>query len=401
MGKPKLHPGWVVVGACVVVMFGVWNPHAGFGVFLPVLAREFGWSRGAISVASSLNLLIGGAIGFAVGAANDRYGPRPILALGSLLAGLGYLFASAVNALWHFYLLLGGFLGIAMSGMYFVPAATASRWFVEQRGLALGIIQAGVNFPFATGGPLSAFLISRFGWRTAYRLLAGLIWVLAVPASLFTRVPASDGSRATRANPSTRGATFRQALADRRLWLLSGSLGLTGFAYMMVVVHIVPHVKDRGVTLEAASLALTIFGVSQIVGGLVFGAVADRLGTRRTFRACLVVELVTLAGVVVGPSLPVLYVLIMCLGLAAAGGDTTVMKSVSEIFGVKAIGAILGAMNLGWRAGAGLGPAAGGFIYDATGSYAIAFGIASAGLLISLTLFTLATSPRRGAGAGW
>jgi len=76
-------------------------PHAGFGVFLPVLAGEFGWSRGAISVASSINLLIGGTIGFLVGAANDRYGPRPILALGSLLAGFGYLFAAGVNALFY------------------------------------------------------------------------------------------------------------------------------------------------------------------------------------------------------------------------------------------------------------------------------------------------------------
>jgi len=99
--KTGFHPGWVVVAACVAVMFGVWNPHAGFGVFLPVLAGEFGWSRGAISVASSINLLIGGTIGFLVGAANDRYGPRPILALGSLLAGFGYLFAAGVNALFY------------------------------------------------------------------------------------------------------------------------------------------------------------------------------------------------------------------------------------------------------------------------------------------------------------
>jgi MFS family permease len=375
-------------------MFGVWNPHAGFGVFLPVLAREFGWSRGAISVAASLNSFVGGAIGFAVGAANDRYGPRPILALGALLVGFGYLFASALHALWHFYFLLGGLLGVAMAGMYFVPIATVSRWFAAQRGLALGIVQAGVNLPFITGGPLCAFLIGRFGWRRAYLMLAGLVWAVSIPASLLTRLPAGDGSRVARATLST-GMTFKEALADRRLWLLSGALALLGFTYMMVVVHIVPYVKDRGVTLEAASLALTIFGFSQIGGGLVFGAVADRLGTRRTFGFCLVIELLTLVGVVVGPRLGLLYFLIMCLGLGAAGADTSLLKSISEIFGVRAIGAILGTMNLGWRLGAGLGPAAAGFIYDATGSYTVAFGIASAGLAVSLTLFTLGSASRR------
>src|SRR5258705_2783130 len=64
MSDVRRRQGWVVVGACSLVMFGVWNSHAGFGVFLPVLASEFGWSRGAISVSPSLNLSIGGLISF-------------------------------------------------------------------------------------------------------------------------------------------------------------------------------------------------------------------------------------------------------------------------------------------------------------------------------------------------
>src|SRR5262249_32113438 len=95
--------GWVVVGACSLVMFGVWNSHAGFGVFLPVLASEFGWSRGAISVAPSLNLIIGGLIAFFIGAASDRYGPRLILAVSAVLVGALFALASRIDALWHLY----------------------------------------------------------------------------------------------------------------------------------------------------------------------------------------------------------------------------------------------------------------------------------------------------------
>ena len=80
--------GWVVVGACSLVMFGVWNSHAGFGVFLPALAKEFGWSRGAISVAPSLNLIVGGLIAFVIGAASDRWGPRLILTTSAVLTGV-------------------------------------------------------------------------------------------------------------------------------------------------------------------------------------------------------------------------------------------------------------------------------------------------------------------------
>jgi MFS family permease len=391
-------------------MFGVWNPFAGFGVFLPVLSGEFGWNRGAISVAASLNLIIGGAIAFGVGAAADRYGPRRVLALSGLLVGAGYLLASAISALWQFYLLLGFLLGVGMSGMYLVPTATVSRWFAEQRGLALGIVLAGLSLAYVTGGPLSAYLINSFGWRTAYLLMGGLVWSVAVPASLFMTNPPSgydSGSGATRAPHGTAsslgashslvpvGATFREALEDRRLWLLLVSWLLLGFALIMVTVHLVPYMTDQGVSLERASLALSIYGISSIAGRLAFGLAADRLGTRPTFWFCLVSQFLPLAAVLAGPPPWILYFLIIGFGLGAAGSDTAVVKAASEVFGVRAIGAIIGALGLGWRCGAAIGPAAAGFLYDLTGSYSLPFGLASAGLLVSFACFTVGTSPLR------
>lgn len=406
-GSPKLEGGWLVVAASFAVMFAVWNPFAGFGVFLPVLSREFGWSRGAISVAVSLNLLIGGAIAFGVGAASDRYGPRRVLALSGLLVGAGYLFASIIDALWQLYLLQGVLLGVGMSGMYLVPTATVSRWFSEQRGLALGIVLAGLNLAYATGGPLCAFLINTVGWRAAYLLLGGVVWSIAVPASLFMRdPPAGDGARigvaradhGVAASPlaphaqATAGATFREAVTDRRLWFLFVSWLLLGFALMMVAVHLVPYMNDRGLTLERASLALTIYGISSIAGRLVFGAAADRLGTRPTFWFCLVLELLPLVSVLAAPPPWALYFLIMWFGLGAAGSDTAVVKVASEVFGIRAIGAIIGALGFGWRCGAALGPAVAGFLYDLTGSYSLPFGLASAGLLLGFACFSRGTS---------
>jgi MFS family permease len=85
-----------------------------------------------------------------IGALSDRYGPKPILALSALLVGTLYLSASAVNALWQFYLLLGVLMGMGMSSIYLVPIATVSRWFPKRRGLALGILLAGHNLGVVT-----------------------------------------------------------------------------------------------------------------------------------------------------------------------------------------------------------------------------------------------------------
>lgn len=101
------------------------------------------------------------------------------------------------------------------------------------------------------------------------------------------------------------------------------------------------------------------------------------------------------------PSLSVLDVVLFWLGLAAAGSDTTVVKGAVETFGVRAIGAVMGVLSLGWRCGAALGPTTAGFVYDATGTYLPAFAMAAAGLVLSCAFFTLGTATSGRSGRGY
>src|SRR5262245_41609421 len=401
MSDARRRQGWVVVGACSLAMFGVWNSYAGFGVFLPVLTNEFGWSRGAISVAPSLNLIVGGLIAFVIGAASDRYGPRLILTASAVLVGALFALASRIDALWHLFPVFGVLLGIAISSVYLVPTTTVSRWFVERRGLALGIMLAGLNLAFVTGPRLSAFMIERLGWRTTYLVLGALVWVLAIPGSLLTRFPPehSDPAVPSETARGSTGATLREALADRRLWLLVTAWMLLGFNQMMMSIHLVSFVKDQGVTLERASLALTILGTGTIAGRILVGIASDRIGTKPMFWVCLTLQITALLSIMAGPSLSVLNVVLFWLGLASAGSDTTLVKGAVETFGVRSIGAVMGVLSLGWRCGAALGPTAAGFIYDAMGTYVLAFTLAAIGLALSSAFFTLGTVPapeRRG-----
>lgn len=390
--------GWWVVAACALTMFGMWNSYTGFGVFLPVLSQEFGWSRGVIAGATSLQLMMGAFMGFVIGALSDRYGPRPILLASALVSGAAFLLSSAINALWQLYLLQGFVLGVGMTASYLVPTTTVSRWFTARRGLSLGILLACHNMTLVTGPPLSAALIGALGWRTTYLLLGGLTWAIALPASAFTRFPRegelAGGTGGTSGGAERQGVTFRQTLKDRRVWYLGGCWFLLAFAWMMIVIHLVAHMKDQGLTLETASLSLTLFGVGAIIGRILFGFAADRLGTKVIFFLCLSLEVVTLTGLLIAPPLTVMSLMMVGLGIGAGGGDTTVVKAVAEVFGVRSIGAIMGTINIGWRGGATLGPAVAGFIFDATRSYTIPFSLALAGLVLSAVLFHLGTTAR-------
>ncbi|HET7341706.1 MAG TPA: MFS transporter, partial [Methylomirabilota bacterium] len=180
---------WLIVLALFVVTFGISTPLAAYGVFLPVLAETFSWSRGAVATALSINLLLGGVAGFAVGALADRHGPRVMLALTVGLAGAAFALVATVNALWQLYLFVGVLGGLGMSSFYLLAAATVTHWFEERRGLALALVLVGFNLGYIAAGPLAAALIARLGWRAAYAVLGGGCGAITLLAALTVRLP--------------------------------------------------------------------------------------------------------------------------------------------------------------------------------------------------------------------
>jgi MFS family permease len=395
---------WLIVAALFVVTYGISTPLAAYGVFLPVLAEHFGWSRGAISAALSLNLLVGGLAGFGVGALADRHGPRALLTVTVALAGAAFALVSAVNALWQLVLFVGLMGGLGMSGFYLLTTATVTHWFDERRGLALALVLVGFNLGYITGGPLAAWLITGFGWRAAYYVLGTGSGLLTTCAALTVRLPRRAERAALHRPPPTRagapaigghsGITLRQSLADPRQWMLNVSWLLLGGLALMISVHAVPFARDQGVSLAGASLALTAYGVGSVVGRLIAGAVSDRFGTRLTIGAAYLLEILALLALLWVPSPGALLAALVAFGAGFAASDTMVAKVIPEVFGLRAIGAIMGMLTLGWRCGAAAGPALAGFLYDLTGSYRIPFGVAPLAVLVSWGLFTLGTSSR-------
>ena len=405
-----MRPGprrWLIVVALFLVTYGISTPLAAYGVFLPVLAEAFGWSRGALSSALSLNLLLGGLAGFGVGALADRHGPRLLLAGTVALAGLAFALVAVVGALWQLYLFVGVLGGLGMSSFYLLAAATITRWFDARRGLALALVLVGFNLGYMTAGPLSAWLIAGFGWRWAYGLIGGGAGALMTLAALSVRLPHPGEAPPLRAAaageaPAREGdLTLARALADPRLWCLCACWLLLGGLALMISVHAVPFARDRGIDLAGASLALTAYGLGSVSGRLASGAVSDRLGTRATIRVAFVLEALALVVLLWVPSQPALLVSLALFGAGFAASDTMVVKVIPDVFGLRALGAIMGVLALGWRAGAALFPAAAGFLYDLTGSYTLPFGAAPLAVLASWGLFALGTRPSRRAVAGW
>jgi len=385
---------WRIVLALFVVTYGISTPLAAYGVFLPILAEVFGWSRGALSTALSINLLLGGVAGFAIGTLADRHGPRLMLVVTVALAGAGFALVSVLTALWQLYVCVGIIGGIGMSSFYLLAAATVSHWFDDRRALAIALVLVGFNLGYISAGPLAASLIGHLGWRGAYAVLGVGCGVLTLVAALTVRLPREGerpGRHAVVAVTARSGVTLGEALGDARQWYLNASWFLTGALAFMISVHIVPFARDHGVGLAAASLGLTAYGLGSATGRVGSGVISEHLGAPLTIRIGYVVQIVALVGIWWAPSQSVLLAALVVFGVGFAAADTMFTKVIPDVFGMRAIGAIMGILALGWRAGAALGPAAAGFLYDATGSYGTPFGAAPFAVVVSWIFFALGT----------
>jgi MFS family permease len=388
---------WLIVVALFVVTYGISTPLAAYGVFLPVLAEAFGWSRGALATALSVNLLLGGVAGFGIGALADRHGPRVMLVITVTLAGAGFALVGAVSALWELYLVVGVLGGIGMSSFYLLATATVSHWFDDRRALAIALVLVGFNLGYISAGPLAAWLISRLGWRAAYAVLGGGTGLVTMLAALTVRLPRPGEApprRVAGADMPAPDVTLAQALTDPRQWSLNFAWFVLGGLALMVSVHVVPFAHDQGISLAGASLTLTAYGAGAVAGRVGAGVLSEGLGAPATIRLGFVLQMVALLGVWLAPSRDMLLAALVVFGVGFAASDTMITKVIPDVFGMRALGAIMGILTLGWRAGAALGPATAGFLYDATGSYALPFGAAPLAVLVSWVFFALGSARR-------
>src|SRR5438477_216942 len=259
-----------------------------------------------------------------------------------------------------------------------------------------------------SGGPLAAWLIARVGWPEAYAILGGGCGLVSTLGALSVRLPRVAERtvlhRPIVRGPSTGGGasaetlpglTLREALVDPRQWSLNLAWLLLGGLALILSVHAVPFARDQGVNLAGASLTLTAYGMGSAAGRLAGGAAADWVGALATTRAAYLIQALALVVLLWAPSRELRLASLVAFGVGFAAGDTIIAKAIPDVFGMRAIGAIMGVLTLGWRCGAALGPAAAGFLYDATGSYTIPFRAAPVAVLVSWGLFALGTRRRR------
>lgn len=389
MTRRGLHPAWVVLAALTVVMLAASGLRSIFGVYIKPLEADFGWSRGSLSVAAAISLLLLGAVGPLVGRLADRWGPRRVVLIGLLLLGAGTLGFAGVGTLWQVYLTAGLLMALGSGGLGLATgSAVAARWFETRRGLAIGLAAGGMSAGQLVVIPLATALMLWYGWRTSLLWMGAGLLVLIAPIAvwLIRNDPADRGVRAYGASVAPAGAghgpdpvgTRRVSVVEAarvpQFWLLMATFFVCGYTSNgMVLTHFMPHALEHSFTEFQASTALGIMGAMNVLGTVGAGLICDRIGRRGPLATYYFLRGVSLVFLLYVWSLPSLHVWAAIFGLNYISTVPPTTTLTASIFGRYSVGELSGWIFFSHQVGAALGAALAGWIYEWTGTYAGAF----------------------------
>ncbi len=393
----------VIVASCFSLQAVGLGSLIAYGVFINPLVAEFGWSRAAVSGASSIALFLSGVLGVLAGRLNDKIGPRLVVVVCAFFFGFGHMLMSQIGTVWQLYLVYGLIIGTGLSAVDIIPLSTTAQWFREKRGSITGIVKVGAGFGQLIIPMVASILITSRGWRTSYVFLGiGSFVAFIIIGLLLKRAPGSASTPVSKPAPigspvpapvlkqaPDNSLSFNNAVRTKAFWIICASNLLSLFCLMTVMVHIVPHASLLIDSATRAAGVISTIGFSSMGGRLLIGGVIDRIGTKRTTILCYILLILVLLWLQLAKAPWMLYLFAVFYGIAHGGIFTIISPIVADFFGLKSHGSLFGVVAFAGTTGGASGPLLSGRIYDVAGSYYPAFWMLTVISVLGLVLISM------------
>jgi MFS family permease len=408
--------GWVIVAVAFVTMGVGVNARTAFSLLFPPILDEFGWERGVTAGAFSFGFLVSAVLSPSLGRLMDVRGPRVVIELGVGLMAAGLMLATLVRQPWHLYATLGVLVGggsVCMS--YTGQALYLPNWFVRRRGLAMSVAFSGVGVGSIILLPWLQTFIGHGGWRGACWALGILVMVLLGPLNLLLKrrpedlglEPDGDTASGSAAVSPTINVvdqawaavdwTLGRAIRTARFWWIAVGYLCGLYSWYAVQVHQTRYLVEIGFSPTDAAWALGFVSLAGMPGQIALGHLSDRIGREWVWTVGslgFVLCYLALLFLRQMPTPTVLYVMVVSQGMLGYGLTSVIGAIPAEIFQGRHYGTIFGTLMLASIVGGAAGPWVTGALYDATGSYTLAFSLAIGASAFSALAIWLA-APRK------
>jgi OFA family oxalate/formate antiporter-like MFS transporter len=338
--------GQLLIG--IVCMAMIANLQYGWTLFVNPIAEKHGWSRAAIQVAFTIFVLTETWLVPIEGYLVDRFGPRPVVLVGGVLCGLGWVMNSFAASLPMLYI-AAAVGGIGAGAVYGTCVGNALKWFPDRRGLAAGMTAAG----FGAGSALTiipiSVMIKTSGYESAFLYFGiGQGVIVFALAWLLTRAPDHVKAAASTGNvqQSQRDYAPSEVLRSPIFWVMYAMFVMVAAGGLMATAQLAPIAQDfkimdvpvniMGLVLPALTFALAI---DRVLNGLTrpfFGWVSDKIGREQTMFVAFALEAVGILALYHYGQNPILFVLLTGMVFFAWGEIYSLFPSTcADTFGSK------------------------------------------------------------------
>jgi MFS family permease len=407
LSESQIFYGWIITGLVFLNLAIAYGAQYSFGVLFPSLIAEFQWNRQSLAGAFSLYAFMYSFLGIILGRWADRFGPRPILLLGSICLGSGIALISQVKAPWHLYLFYGLLASWGMSATYITANPTVVKWFIEKRGMAVGIGQSGLGIGIIFIPPLTGFLIATMGWRLTCVVLGTMVFAILFTTSFFLiGHPEKVGLKPDGKNPlptDQQGPQIlpgnlappiineiswsaAEAMRTKSFWILTALFFCTWLFVFWPLVHLMIFALDIGLSKKTALMAISILGGFSTTGRLIMGFISDRIGRKSALAINLGLQVFCWCWVLMTERSWMLYIFSALFGFSYGGVSAVFPAIVGDYFGRLKAASVIGAIFTLAGVSAAIGPILGGYIYDVTKSHQWSFLL---GIFTNLAAFML------------
>jgi predicted MFS family arabinose efflux permease len=388
--------GWRVVAACFVIATVAWALGTfGASVYLQAVTRTHGWPIADVASAITLFYLVSALVQRAVGRGIDRWGPRPVLLLGTVSMALGVAGIGQIAERWQLYpcfVLIGlGWATLSTTGI----AATVAPWFERHQGRSMTLAIMGASVGAILGVPVLLFAIGHLGLAHGLAVVgagAAAILLPLIGRVLRFRRPEEMGlqrdGRTIRAEAAVAVAAPPIATSDNRPVLLWSAAVAFALGLAMQIGFITHHVTLAEPLLGTAGAGLLVSatGGSAFIGRLILARIVDGVAVRQLACMVMIAQAAALLSLSLWPTAPVLVAASLVYGYGIGHITTLGPIVVRREFGAAAFGATYGVAASVIQLTSAFGPAAIGVLRDSFGGYRPGLAIAAAVTLMACAI---------------
>ena len=390
----RINYAWIILATGFTVLFFSSGSRFAFGLLLKPMSEDLDLSRSALSLAATCFMIVSAVFMPVAGWLVDKFSVRAVVSVAAVVASAGIGLIGLAQAQWQVVLLYGIVFAIGNGGTSVGPIGVMiSRWFERGRGTATSAAMSGNALGQLVIITALATTLTVVGWRYAYMSLGIVNLLIVVPLVIAFIRPTprtssplmgqdrDEDESSIRGEPAeppvptpeTTALSVKTIFSSRQLWLLLVVYAVCGFQDFFVATHVVAFAQDKGLTAAFSGTLYAFMGLLGMFGVMSAGLLADRFGSTLPTALCFLARIVCFGLIIVSQSTAAIVVFALLYGFTFLITAPLTVTFAGSMFGAPRLGLMSGIINMTHHIAGGLGALLGGIVFDARGSYDLAF----------------------------